>query len=85
MASPAPECADCPRSRAAAVLLWIIRGYQHGTANWPSPCRYQPSCSAYALEAVSRFGAIRGSWLSLRRVARCNPWGGHGHDPVSQQ
>jgi putative membrane protein insertion efficiency factor len=45
-------------------------------------CRFHPTCSAYALEAVQRHGAGRGSWLALKRVARCHPWGGCGHDPV---
>lgn len=45
-------------------------------------CRYQPSCSHYAAEALSRHGAIRGSWLTARRILSCNPWGGAGYDPV---
>jgi putative membrane protein insertion efficiency factor len=45
-------------------------------------CRYTPTCSAYAAEAVRAHGAVSGSWLSVRRVCRCHPWGGFGHDPV---
>jgi uncharacterized protein len=45
-------------------------------------CRYAPSCSEYAVEALRRHGAVRGAWIALRRVARCHPWAGHGHDPV---
>ncbi|PNU02609.1 membrane protein insertion efficiency factor YidD [Novosphingobium guangzhouense] len=48
----------------------------------PPTCRYSPSCSQYAIEAVRRHGAIKGGLLALWRLLRCNPWGGHGHDPV---
>jgi uncharacterized protein len=48
----------------------------------PGQCRYLPSCSHYGLEAMQLHGPIHGSWLTLRRLLRCHPWGGHGHDPV---
>jgi putative membrane protein insertion efficiency factor len=71
-------------SPAGWGLTRLVRGYQGLTANRPSPCRYDPTCSNYALEALARHGAVRGSWLTVRRLARCHPWGGHGWDPVPQ-
>jgi putative membrane protein insertion efficiency factor len=69
------------------VLRWavlkLIRGYQAVISPvLPATCRYEPSCSKYAYEAVERHGAMRGSWLAVRRLVRCNPWGGKGYDPV---
>jgi len=70
------------QSLTARGLRRAIRAYQVVRAGRPSPCRYWPSCSAYALEAIDRHGAARGTWLAARRIARCHPWGGHGVDPV---
>lgn len=67
----------------ARLLILIARGWQIGPSTiLPPSCRYQPSCSAYAIEAVSRYGAAKGGWLSAKRILRCHPWGGHGYDPV---
>ena len=67
----------------ARALLVLIRGYQLGISPLlPAACRYTPTCSAYAAEAIRRHGALRGSWLATRRPLRCHPWGGTGHDPV---
>ncbi|HET9949949.1 MAG TPA: membrane protein insertion efficiency factor YidD [Longimicrobiales bacterium] len=61
----------------------MIRGYQLAISSWTLPsCRFTPTCSAYAIDAVRTHGALRGSWLALRRLARCHPWGGFGWDPV---
>ena len=67
------------------VLHAGVRAYRKVTAGRPSPCRYDPSCSGYALEALEQHGAARGSWLAVRRIARCHPWGGTGWDPVPER
>ena len=67
----------------ARVLVVLVRGWQLGpSVILPSSCRFQPSCSAYAITALHRYGAVRGSWLAAKRIARCHPWGGIGPDPV---
>jgi putative membrane protein insertion efficiency factor len=63
-------------------LTRAITWYQVAVQHRPSPCRFVPSCSTYAAEAVAEHGAARGSFLALRRLLRCHPWGGHGYDPV---
>lgn len=69
---------------AARGMLALVRLYQAARAGRPSPCRYWPSCSSYAIEAVERHGARHGGWLTVRRLGRCHPWGGHGVDPVPE-
>ncbi|HEX8309487.1 MAG TPA: membrane protein insertion efficiency factor YidD [Allosphingosinicella sp.] len=67
----------------ARLLIWIARGWQLGPSRaLPPSCRFQPSCSAYAITALQRYGALRGSWLAAKRLLRCHPWGGSGPDPV---
>ncbi|MSQ22806.1 MAG: membrane protein insertion efficiency factor YidD [Dehalococcoidia bacterium] len=64
-------------------VLGLIRLYKRTLSPyWPASCRYTPTCSDYAHEAVLRFGAMNGGWLVLRRLARCRPLGGSGYDPV---
>ena len=64
------------------ALVGVVRVYQQAVSPWlPATCRYTPTCSEYAVQALRQYGALRGSVLALSRIARCNPWGGHGHDP----
>ena len=67
---------------AARAMRGLIIGYQRATNHRPSPCRYVPSCSYYAAEAVEVHGAAKGVWLSIRRLLRCRPGGPSGWDPV---
>lgn len=68
---------------AATLMRWLIQAYRYGLSPlWAPTCRYAPTCSEYALEAVARHGALMGGWLALKRIARCHPWGGAGFDPV---
>ncbi|MEM9265040.1 MAG: membrane protein insertion efficiency factor YidD [Cyanobacteria bacterium P01_F01_bin.13] len=65
------------------VLKALIRGYQILISPLlPATCRYSPTCSHYALVAVERFGALRGGWMAIKRIVRCNPWHEGGYDPV---
>ena len=67
----------------ARLIIGLIGAYQAGISPMlPATCRYMPSCSEYARVAIGRFGAGRGSWLALRRLLRCHPFGGAGPDPV---
>jgi len=66
-----------------ALLILPIRFYQLAISPYlPPVCRYTPTCSAYSIEALRKHGPLKGLWLSLKRIVSCNPWGGHGYDPV---
>jgi putative membrane protein insertion efficiency factor len=65
------------------LLILFVRLWQLGpSVILPPSCRFSPSCSQYAIEALGKHGAIKGGWLTVKRLLRCHPWGGHGHDPV---
>lgn len=82
-AAPADVDAGAARPNLAArPLIGLVRIYQAARRGRPSPCRYVPSCSAYAVEALATHGVARGLWLTARRLGRCQPWGGYGADPV---
>jgi len=65
------------------IIVFLISIYQ--LSIYPflcSNCRYQPTCSQYSVDAVNKYGPLKGGWLALKRISSCHPWGGHGHDPV---
>ena len=65
------------------LLMLLIRGYQKGISVWlPASCRFQPTCSAYALEAIATHGSFKGTWLACRRIVKCHPLHPGGYDPV---
>ena len=71
------------KSWLAQPLVWLVRCYQLVISPFlPPSCRFYPTCSHYAIEALQRHGALKGFWLALRRVLRCHPWNPGGHDPV---
>lgn len=65
------------------LIIAVIRFYQYVISPWLGRnCRYTPSCSAYAIEALTLHGVFKGVWLSIKRISRCHPWGSSGYDPV---
>lgn len=75
---------SAPHGPVARVLDGLLALYQGWSAARPARCRYVPTCSSYAREAIARHGAGRGTWLTMRRLARCRPFGSRGFDPVPE-
>ena len=73
-------------NRPTRFLIWLIRFYQAKiSSHLPGKCRYTPTCSTYGIQALERFGFWKGSWLTIKRILSCNPWGGSGADPVPEK
>lgn len=71
------------RNFIVLLLILPVKFYQYIISPMTgASCRYTPTCSAYAVEALKKHGPLKGLWLSIKRIASCNPWGGHGYDPV---
>jgi putative membrane protein insertion efficiency factor len=64
------------------AVIALIKAYQLLASPFPSPCRFAPTCSSYTLEAVRRYGALKGGWLGMRRILKCHPFHAGGYDPV---
>jgi putative membrane protein insertion efficiency factor len=65
------------------LLLLIVKAYKTFISPiLPPSCRYSPTCSDYAIQAIQKYGPFKGGWLAFKRILSCNPWGGHGYDPV---
>ncbi len=70
----------------SALLITLVRVYQYGISPYlPNACRYQPTCSQYMIDSIREWGVFKGTWLGLKRISRCHPWGGHGYDPVPKK
>lgn len=70
----------------AYIVSLPVRAYRVVGSPWVGrSCRYQPTCSAYAMDALEKHGAIKGSWMAARRIGRCHPFDGHGYDPVPEK
>lgn len=71
------------RRAVRKMLIGMVRFYQRVISpHKKSCCRYTPTCSEYAIQAIEKYGALKGSYLAVRRILRCNPWGGSGYDPL---
>ena len=70
----------------AAILTLLVKFYQYSISPLlPARCRYQPTCSTFMIKAIQEWGPFKGTWLGIKRISRCHPWGGHGYDPVPKK
>lgn len=67
------------------ILISLIKLYQKIPGPWHNYCRHIPTCSNYAIEAIEEYGSLKGSYLAIKRILRCNPWGTYGYDPVPKK
>ncbi|MDX1478352.1 MAG: membrane protein insertion efficiency factor YidD [Saprospiraceae bacterium] len=68
------------------LFIFPVRVYQWTISPLLGPsCRYEPTCSHYMVQAIEEWGVLKGTWLGIKRISRCHPWGGHGYDPVPQK
>lgn len=68
------------------ILIGVVRIYQFGISPYfPDACRYQPTCSQYMIDSIKEWGILKGTWLGLKRIGSCHPWGGNGYDPVKRR
>jgi putative membrane protein insertion efficiency factor len=68
------------------IFILPVRLYQYFISPWlGGNCRFQPTCSEYTIQAINEWGVLKGTWLGIRRISKCHPWGGHGYDPVPQK
>ena len=74
------------RKALSATMIFLVKGYQYVISPlFPASCRYTPTCSGYAVDAIKIHGPFRGFLFAIKRIASCHPWGGHGHDPVPEK
>lgn len=67
------------------ILIRMIKLYQNVPGPWHNSCRHIPTCSNYGIESIREYGALKGSYLTIKRILRCNPWGTYGYDPVIKE
>jgi hypothetical protein len=82
---PTPTGGTSDRGASKRAIVSAIRAYQLAREGRPTGCRFTPTCSSYAIEAIGAHGIWSGGGLALRRLLRCRPWGGHGFDPVPER